>query len=99
MIIYVDFDGVLAKTDGMAYLKSEPMYDNIQRVNKLYDEGNIIVIYTARGSITGLKDYFREITLKQIKKWGVKYHELNMDKPYYDMFIDDRSATTVPGKT
>ena len=27
----------------------------------------------------------------QLKKWGVKYHELIMGKPYGDFFIDDKA--------
>ena len=32
-----------------------------------------------------------EITLKQMKKWKVKYHKLIIGKPSYDLFVDDKS--------
>ena len=30
-------------------------------------------------------------TKKQLKKWKVRYHELIMGKPSYDILIDDKS--------
>jgi len=34
----------------------------------------------------------REYTEHQLKRWGVRYHELRMGKPRYDYVIDDRSV-------
>ena len=31
------------------------------------------------------------LTEKQLKAWGCKYHELKMNKPAYDLWIDDKS--------
>ena len=33
----------------------------------------------------------REVTEKQFDEWGVKYHELKLFKPIYDLFIDDKN--------
>ena len=44
----------------------------IKLVNKLFDEGNTIIIDTARGSVSG-KNYFF-FTVNQLKSWGVKFH-------------------------
>jgi len=30
-------------------------------------------------------------TESQLKKWGVRYHELLFGKPSYDLFIDDKN--------
>jgi hypothetical protein len=46
------------------------------------------VYWTARGSRTQTDWY--DLTKKQLIEWGVKFHELKVDKPYYDMFIDDK---------
>ena len=32
-----------------------------------------------------------ETTLKQLKKWGLNFHELKMGKTSYDLIIDDKS--------
>ena len=30
------------------------------------------------------------MTLKQLKKWDVKYHKLIFGKPSFDLYIDDK---------
>lgn len=93
MVIYIDIDNTICKTkDTSNYSKSKPIKKNINKANKLYDEGNTIIYWTARGCVTGIN--WRKITEKQLKDWGVKYHELKMDKPYYDIFIDDKNINT-----
>lgn len=96
MIIFVDIDETICfyeeeiALDGKKpYEKAKPSYENIEKVNKLYDDGNQIVYWTARGSRSGID--WLEFTQKQLQKWGVKYHEIRCDKPYFDIFIDDRN--------
>ena len=31
------------------------------------------------------------LTLRQLKKWNVKYHKIYFGKPSYDLFIDDKA--------
>ena len=31
------------------------------------------------------------LTVKQLKKWNVKYHKLIIGKPSYDLIIDDKA--------
>ena len=31
------------------------------------------------------------MTLKQLKKWNVKYHKLVFGKPSFDLYIDDKT--------
>ena len=38
---------------------------------------------------------WRELTEKQLKEWGAKYHQLRLDKPSYDVFIDDKTLNTL----
>lgn len=54
----------------------------------MYERGNRIIVFTARGSMT--KTNWRELTEQQLKNWNVKYHELKFDKPAADYYIDDR---------
>ena len=60
----------------------------IKIVNRLYDYGNRIVLFTARGYVSGI-DY-SEVTKKQMERWGVKYHELKFGKPNADYYIDHK---------
>ena len=62
---------------------------NIKKANSLYESGNKIVYWTARGTISG--EDWRDVTVKQFEEWGVKYHDLKFGKPYYDLFIDDKN--------
>lgn len=91
MQIYVDLDNTLCKTSGVDYAGATPIYDRIEKVNKLY-ENNTITIYTARGSIRSRRQEVELLTLSQLKEWGVKYHYLSVgEKPVYDFLIDDRN--------
>ena len=90
MIYYVDIDETICRYEGdRNYPDALPIEENIEKINDLYDSGNTIVYWTARGTATGLD--WREVTEKQFSKWGVKYHELKFGKPNYDLFIDDKN--------
>lgn len=92
--IYVfDIDGTLCRTEGIAYENSIPIKEAIEAVNKLYDEGNMVRIYTARSSSP--RDDWKEITEKSLRDWGVKYHSLHFGKPYGDIYIDDRALNAL----
>ena len=91
MIYCVDIDGVLCDDMVGDYEKSKPRKDVIEKINHLYDAGNIIKIFTGRGSKTGID--WSEFTEKQLKSWDVKYHELIFGKPVADVFIDDKAIS------
>lgn len=89
-IIYVDIDETICITPhSRNYSEAKPIYENINKINKLYEEGNTIVYWTARGSRKQIDWYV--LTKHQLDSWGVKYNELRVDKPYYDLFIDDKT--------
>ena len=91
MKIYVDIDETICFYDGeRIYPEAIPHFENIAKINKLYDEGNVIFYWTARGAITKIN--WTEVTTKQLKSWGCKYHELKMNhKPDYDLLICDKT--------
>ena len=63
---------------------------NIDKINILYNKGNKITYWTARGSITGIDWY--EVTKNQLNEWGCKYHFLSVgEKPAYDLLICDKT--------
>ena len=93
MVIYIDIDETICNSPNKPdYKNSTPIKENIKKANKLYDEGNIIIYWTARGTVTGMD--WSDLTKKQFKEWGVKYHDLKFGKPYYDLFIDDKNMNT-----
>jgi histidinol phosphatase-like enzyme len=92
-VIFVDIDETICITptsDVREYAKAKPIKENIEKINKFYEEGNKIIYWTARGSRSGINWY--DLTKKQLESWGALHHELRCDKPYYDVFVEDRSV-------
>lgn len=87
----IDIDNTICKEEGPV-INRVPWMDRIKKINKLYNDGHIIIFYTARGNKSGRGEtYYRPITEAQLAAWGVNYHELYF-KPFDgDIFIDDRS--------
>ena len=90
MIFCFDLDNTLCITVDGDYKNSKPIKDRIAKVNNLYDEGNTIKIFTARGSKTGIN--WMELTKIQLASWGIQHHELILGKPDTDLFIDDKAV-------
>lgn len=87
----VDIDGTICTlVENALYDQTKPIKENIEKINKLFDSGNKIIYWTARGATTGID--WTELTTTQLKSWGVKYHELKMKKPHYDVWIDDKAV-------
>lgn len=88
-IIYVDIDGTIC-TSEKDYNLSKPIFDHIKKINHLFEAGNKIIYYTARGQKS--KKDWSDLTKQQLKDWGCKYHELIMNhKPNYDLLICDKT--------
>jgi len=94
MIIYVDIDETICHYDNVerSYENASPIHNHIAKINDLYDQGNTIVYWTARGSTTGI-DY-TELTRTQLATWGAKHHDVKLKKPHYDLFICDKAINT-----
>ena len=84
------------------YDKSIPYISMIKKVNMLYDKGNSIILFTARGmgsrnfNIELIEKECRPIVIEQLRKFGVKYNELIMGKPWGKgnlYYIDDKNLT------
>ena len=85
----VDIDGTICETIDGDYNGSRPLNDRIDKINALYDDGHVIIYWTARGALSG-KDW-SGLTYHQLKSWGCKFHELRMNKPHYDVWVDDKA--------
>ena len=100
-IILLDIDGTICQDidnqDFILFPYALPIKGAKEIVNKWYDDGNIITLFTARES----KD--REVTLKWLDDNGFKYHGLIMDKPrckdgWEYMWVDNRPVRGVTFK-
>jgi Predicted hydrolases of the HAD superfamily len=87
MQIIIDLDGTIC-TEERTYSRclAKPKDGSVENVNRLYDQGHTIIIYTAR---TWMEF---EMTTAWLQDHGVKYHQLMMGKPVGDLWIDDRAV-------
>ena len=102
MIYVFDIDGTICtKAIDFDYEGSTPIIERIKMINQLYDNGNIIIFQTARGMGRFENDAqkaieaFYKMTEEQLKRWGVKYHQLFLGKPAGDIYIDDKGVRDV----
>lgn len=97
----VDIDGTICTTvSNGKYEESIPITSHIDKINKLYDEGNTIVYLTARGmgryndDADTARKMFYDLTTNQLDEWGCKYHKLVLGKPSGDFYIDDKGINS-----
>ncbi len=98
-VIMVDIDGTICTQVGDPgkpispdeFLEAEPFPKRIEYLNSLYDEGHYMHYWTARGCMSGI-DKLKE-TREQLDSWGVKYNDLAVFKPFYDLWIDDKGVS------
>ena len=76
-----DIDGTICSTN-CEYEDAKPYKEVVNKIN-------IIILFTSRGTGSGID--WTDFTKKQVDSWGVKYHELLLGKPRYDIFVDDRA--------
>jgi hypothetical protein len=90
MLIYVDIDGTICTQTKSDYINAKPIKESINKINLLYNEGNTIIYWTARGGHS--KTDWTELTTKQLEEWGCLYHKLVCnEKPSYDLLICDKT--------
>ena len=98
MTYVFDIDGTICTNTDGRYENAQPFTERINFINKLYDEGNKIIFFTARGmntfqgDIIKVKAAYRDLTEKQLKQWNVKYHYFLLGKPSADLYIDDKGV-------
>ena len=102
MIYVFDIDDTICTTPKAENATTEANYEGavpkterIEEVNKLYSEGHTIYFLTARGMGRTDNDQMQayqlyEMTEKQLKSWGIKFHKLFMGKPSGDIYVDDK---------
>lgn len=96
--ICFDLDNVICSQTTGDYENAVPDREAIKLVNSLYTQGHRIIIYTSRFMGRNNNDgkaahaQGHEFTFQQLKGWGVKFHELILGKPRYDILVDDRAV-------
>ena len=99
MIYVIDIDGTICTNTNGNYKNAIPLHDRIEHINHLYDDGNTIVFFTARGMKTNkgnidiVHTLWYDFTKEQLESWNVKYHKLILGKPQGDIYVDDKGIT------
>ena len=101
--IYVDIDGTICTSCSLRnknpeeykdiqsdYENAKPHRERIDYINSLYEKGNNIIYWPARGVKSRIG--FEEFTKNELNEWDAKYHDLDFgDEPHFDMYICDKS--------
>lgn len=85
-----DIDGTIC-TQESDYSKAKPIQEVIDKLNKKHEEGYKIVLFTARGTETGID--WSSVTAAQLEEWGVQYDDLLFGKPAGLKYIDDKGVS------
>ena len=88
-IFLIDIDNTICRTDESNYRWAMPIYENINKFNEIFECGHEVNYWTARGAVSG--ENWDDFTTKQLAFWNVKYDNLLMGKPHYDIWIDDKA--------
>lgn len=87
MRFLIDVDGtVLTQQRPGEYEKCEPLPGAVEFVNRLFEQGHQVVFFTSRNF------RYMQQTHEQLRRFGFKYHHLDMGKPHGDIIIDDRAV-------
>jgi capsule biosynthesis phosphatase len=101
MIYVFDIDGTICNNTFGKYDDAQPIKNRIKKINDLYDSGNKIIFFTARGmntysgDIKKVNEVYYNFTKEQLNKWEVKFHSLILGKPQADLYIDDKGIKDV----
>jgi capsule biosynthesis phosphatase len=97
--IVCDVDDTISTHKERAYASAVPHLDIINKLNRLFDMGYVIIYFTARGTLScngdidKIEQARRPILEEWMKRHGVKYHHLLFGKPLGIMYIDDKAMT------
>lgn len=97
-VYVVDLDHTLCDTKKKEngdwdYKNSIPFKERILKINKLFNEGNKIIIETARGCNSKYNWYIE--TYEQLRSWNLKFHELRTGVKFAaDFYVDDKAINS-----
>lgn len=84
-VYYFDIDGTITnETEGWDYAARTPNLRVIEEMHKLH-KSSTIILWTSRIGID------RGVTIEWLNKHKVPYDDLIMDKPFWDMYVCDKS--------
>jgi mannose-6-phosphate isomerase-like protein (cupin superfamily) len=88
MKYFIDIDNTLCFTENSDYVNSVPIPERIAKVNELKAQGHHVTLYSSRGAVS--KQDWMLFTAEQLRQWGVQYDVLSLEKPSFDVLVDDK---------
>jgi len=96
--IFIDLDGVIVENSAEYFPPvwgtTKGIADNIAAVNRLYDSGKVQIIIT-----TSRRNDFKEQTLEQLKREGIRYHQILFDMYHGKRLVVNDYAASNPFKS
>lgn len=96
--LVIDLDGTICtQQSSETYHLAQPIREVIWKVNKLWQEGWDVLIYTARGmntclgNVPEIEHRYRLMTEKWLLDNRVCYTQLKFGKPPGDVYVDDKA--------
>jgi hypothetical protein len=96
--LFVDLDGTIVYNSGQfgnpRWGQTDGIQPNIQTLNHLHDSGKVEIIVT-----TSRKESFRDITVAQLERVGLKYHRIIFDLPHAKRIVINDYSPSNPYKS
>lgn len=96
--LFVDIDGTLVENSSQFFEpkwgQTKKIKENVEILNKLYDTGKVNIILT-----TSRAQQYQQITQKQLKKEGIKYHQIIFNLYHAKRIIINDYALSNPYKS
>ena len=83
--LFIDIDGTVFHDE-----TEEPLPYAVEKINKAYDDGYVIILTTFRGENWDVTNRFSKVnSLRLFKSVGLKYHHIIWDSPSPRIIIND----------
>lgn len=96
--LFIDLDGVLVQNSSQFFEHewgcSDSLQDNVDIVNRLYDLGKTTIIIT-----TSRSTEYKEKTIDQLQRCGIKYHNIIFDLPHAKRIVINDYSDSNPYPT
>ena len=84
MIIFADVEENICNIEDEDFSSCVPDFNKIEKMNNLYEKGHHIVYWSSKPKNSTI--WFNYI-IERFKNWNVKYHELRLTKPSFDLYV------------
>ena len=91
--LVIDLDDTISWCHDRDWPNAIPNLPVIRKINKLYNDGWDIEIFSSRGQLSKTH-YFDQVTV-WLEEYGVLYTTLRFDKPLGTLYVDDKACSPI----